>query len=146
VNSVGDWVVRRNADMVLGFLLNAFLFFIVGILNVDLRNVWLGIIWLVGSALWVSNFLWSTKTPYIRMTPDQMIVAAAVALPRKTIPWNGIDHTQRVGERRIDLFLKDGTRTKVYLRLVPLDDRDALVEEIERRVQLSGPRQTSPSN
>lgn len=85
------------------------------------RRISVGLGWVCVALIWGINALWSSKTPYLRVTSDEvMIFAAAVRTPR-FIQWNSIQ-TVHILKKRIEIMQFDGEKTKIYLQIVNKKD------------------------
>jgi hypothetical protein len=126
---------KRNDILVILLLVNAFLFGLVGFLNLIHGKSGIGFVWFMASSLWFLNFFWSKRTPYIRMTKDDIILFPAMARRPKIVKWDSVQKFNQISKKKVGLLLLDGGEVEISLLSIDKKDRENLIQTFKHAIQ-----------
>lgn len=126
---------KRSRILVNLLIVNALLSGLVGLLCLIGRTPIVGFLWFMASALWFINFLWSRRTPYIRITNDGIMLFPAMARSPRVIKWDTVQKIDCTGKKKLIMQLTTGKKVRISLYSINGKERESLIRVLQRDIE-----------
>ncbi len=126
---------NRSSFYLARLLVSGFLFGIAGAGFLIKGETIIGILWLVGSIVWFSNYFWSRKTPYIQITNDDIKLFYGRRSRPRILKFDIIQGLNVINNKKFELILSNGQRVKMSLSCIEKNNRDNLIQILNSMIR-----------
>lgn len=123
---------QRPKYMIVGYGLAIALAFIAAMFAYTTGKMFFGLLWLIFSLVWVKQFLWARKAPFLEVTDDALVTHIR---PGRQYPTAFADvATLDVDPKFVQLNLEDGSHLRFKASDLRADDLPRLARALRARL------------
>jgi hypothetical protein len=131
IDEAGEHAFKRSPALAVASMLWGLVFVVVGASN--LSNGLVPVVFLIASAPMLVNSWWCWRVPYVRMDGDGLAAYPSIVSRPRTVAWADVEHVQVMGDGRLYLVGPGAAEISIRMKTVSMDERAALVDEVQRR-------------
>jgi uncharacterized membrane protein YobD (UPF0266 family) len=121
---------KRNRTQVLLTLYCSIASGIVGVLYLRSGHSVITTIWFLSALGWGIRYIWSVRSPIIRMTKDELIMNMKMADSLKTIKLDQIARVDQSDSKLLRIITKDGEQTKIKVNSIQYEQRQTFIDNL----------------